>query len=52
MKNVIEEYLDAYITANNLKLTDEQYQRAYNGVEFWLTTNLPDAASDSVTNVI
>ena len=52
MRELIEEYLNAYIVANDLKLTDEQYKQAYNGVEFWLTTNLPDAASDSITNVI
>jgi hypothetical protein len=52
MKELIEEYLDAYIESNNLTLTDAQYQQAYKGVEFWLTTNLPDAANDSITNVI
>lgn len=52
MKALIEESLDEYIQSNNLTLTDEQYQTAYKGVEFWLTTNLPDAASDSITNVL
>ena len=52
MKELIEEYLDMYITANGLTLTDEQYKQAYKGVEFWLTTSLPDAASDAITNAI
>lgn len=49
MKEVIEEALGEYIGANNLKLTDEQYQAAYRGVEFWLQTTIPDAASDAIT---
>lgn len=50
MKELIKEYLDAYIESNGLTLNDEQYQNAYNGVKFWLTTTLPDAVSDAITS--
>lgn len=52
MKKLISEYLDAYIQSNNLTLTETQYEQAYRGVEYWLTTNLPEAVSDSVTGVV
>lgn len=52
MKELIEQYLNEYIAEKNLTLTNEQYQRAYKGVEFWLSTALPDAVSDSVANVL
>lgn len=52
MKELIEEYLDNYIESNNLSLTEEEYRSAYKGVEYWLTTNLPDAASDAVTSAV
>ena len=52
MKDLIKTYLNEYINANNLKLTEEQYEAAYNGVEGWLTSTLPDAVSDSITAAI
>ena len=52
MRELIEQYLNAYIETNNLKLTDEQYEHAYNGVEYWLTSALPEAAGDSVKNAL
>jgi len=52
MRKLIEHYLNEYMAENGLTLTEEQYQQAYNGVEFWLTNNLPEATSDSIKNVI
>lgn len=51
MKELIKEYLDAYIESNGLTLNNEQYKKAYDGVEYWLTTNLPDVVSDSVAEI-
>lgn len=49
MKEVIEDALNEHIDKNNLTLTDDEYQTAYRGVEFWLQTTILDAASDSIT---
>lgn len=51
MKDLISEYLDMYLDANNVTLTDEQRRQVSSNVEHWLCTNLPDAVGDSITNV-
>jgi len=51
MHQLINEYIAMYAESNNLQLTKEQCEAAHAGVAYWLTETLPDAVSDSITNI-
>lgn len=43
--------IESHLQVLGIELSDNQKERAFNGVEYWLNETLPDAIKESVSNV-
>ncbi|QST02684.1 hypothetical protein IMZ31_19230 (plasmid) [Pontibacillus sp. ALD_SL1] len=48
-RDFVFQQIQAYAEEQGINLSDEQIENATNGVDYWLTTTIPESISDAIS---